>query len=47
MWCRQWLCRRQMFGEYKQLLQELHIEDHKGYKNYLRIEPRLFREMVD
>lgn len=36
-----------MFGEYEQLLQELHREDRKGYKNYLRIEPGLFGEMVD
>ena len=36
-----------MFGEYEQLLQELHREDRKGYKNYLRIEPGLFGEMLN
>lgn len=47
IWCREWLTRRATHGDYHHLLQELHREDTKGYKNFLRIEPELFGEMVD
>lgn len=36
-----------MHGDYHHLLQELNREDTKGYKNFLRIKPELFGEMVD
>ena len=44
---RDWLSRRPAFGQYDQLLTELHREDLKGYKNFLRITPELFHEMVE
>ena len=47
IWCREWLTRRSMHGDYHHLLQELNREDTKGYKNFLRINPELFGEMVD
>ncbi|XP_063848246.1 uncharacterized protein LOC135093202 [Scylla paramamosain] len=43
----EWLTRRSMHGDFHHLLQELNREDTKGYKNFLRIKPELFREMVD
>ena len=46
-WVRDWLSRRPAFGQYDQLLTELHREDRKGYKNFLRITPELFHEMVE
>ena len=46
VWVREWLARRQEFGQYDGLLTELH-KDHRGYKNYLRITPDLFQEMVE
>ena len=46
VWVRKWLSRRQEFGQYERLLTELHMEDERGYKNYLRITPDLFHEMV-
>ena len=45
-WSRKWLTRRFLFGQYDNLLNELHKEDLQGYKNYLRITPELFQEMV-
>ena len=47
VWVREWLARRQEFGQYDGLLTELHKEDYRGYKNYLRITPALFQEMVE
>ncbi|KAJ8019743.1 Protein ALP1-like [Holothuria leucospilota] len=44
---REWLTRRHEFGQYDSLLTELHKEDQRGYKNYLRITPDLFQEMVE
>ena len=46
MWVREWLTRRHYFGHYDQLLTELHKEDPRGYRNYLRITPDLFQEIV-
>ena len=42
VWVREWLTRK----HYNQLLTELHKEDPRGYRNYLRITPDLFQEMV-
>ena len=39
--------RRSIHGDYHHLLEELNKEDQRGFKNYLRIEPNLFDEMVD
>ena len=47
VWVRKWLSRRQESGQYERLLTELHMEDERGYKNYLRITPDLFHEMVE
>ena len=47
MWVREWLTRRHEFGQYDSLLTELHKEDERGYKNYLRITPDLLQEMVE
>ena len=41
------MTRSQGFGQYDSLLTELHREDQSGYKNYLRITPDLFKEMVE
>ncbi|XP_064097017.1 putative nuclease HARBI1 [Macrobrachium nipponense] len=38
---------RQLHGDYDHLLQELNKEDRKGHKNFLRIYPALFEEMVE
>ena len=46
-WVREWLTRRYHFGHYHQLLTELHKEDPRDYRNYLRIIPDLFQKMVE
>lgn len=46
LWVRDWLSRRHIHGHFDHLLAELHREDQKSYKNFLRIPPDLFEEMV-
>ena len=47
VWVREWLTRRHEFGPYDSLLTEMHEKDERGYKNFLRITPDLFQEMVE
>ena len=46
-WTKNWFLRIQHHGNYDALLQELHREDKKGYKNFMRMSAELFNEMVD
>ena len=46
VWVRQWLARRELHGAYDTLLQELNREDPQGHKNFVRIYPELFADMV-
>ena len=47
IWAREWLTRRSLHGDFDQLMQELNKEDEKGFKNFMRIKPHLFQEMVE
>ena len=44
---RNWLQRRVMYGQYEKLLAELAAEDAKGFQNYTRISPDLFKELLE
>eukprot|EP00920_Eleutheroschizon_duboscqi_P034770 GHVT01083361.1.p2 GENE.GHVT01083361.1~~GHVT01083361.1.p2 ORF type:complete len:116 (+),score=6.52 GHVT01083361.1:390-737(+) len=46
MWARNWLLQRPLFGHYEQLVDELRASDVKGFKNFLRVDPELFDELV-
>jgi hypothetical protein len=48
MWVRPWLAadRRLQFGQYDQLMEELRLEDEQSFRNYLRMEPALFDEIL-
>ena len=47
LWARQWLLRRELYGDYDNLLWELHREDRKGFKTFIRITATFFEEMVE
>ena len=47
VWVRHWLVRRSEFGIYEQLMKELREEDITGFKNFLRVDPAMFQEIVD
>lgn len=47
VWVREWLLQRRDFGQYEKLLQQLHDRDVNSFKNFLRVEPDLFHELVE
>ena len=47
VWVKPWLLRRVTLGFYDTLMQELMRESWGDFKAFLRIEPPMFREMVD
>ena len=46
IWVRQWICRRPELGLYDRLLVELRREDPKAFKNFMRMPPDMFDEIV-
>jgi len=46
-WTRPWLLRRPDLGQYERLMNELQVEDQASFRNFLRVDPALFNELVD
>ncbi|XP_062592427.1 putative nuclease HARBI1 [Saccostrea cucullata] len=46
-WIRPWITRRTQYGHFDRLMKELETEDVLSFKNFLRVEPDMFRELVD
>ena len=44
---RPWLARRPIYGHYEQLMNELLRENHTDFKMFLRIELKMFFELVE
>ena len=47
MWVRGWVLRRPLHGQYEVLMRELELEDEAAFRNFLRMEPATFQEIVD
>ena len=45
-WVKPWLQRRVLLGQYDTLMQELMHESQSDFKNYMRLEVEMFREML-
>ena len=45
-WVRQWLLRRPMHGQYEKLMHGLTTEGQSGFKNFLRVDPDIFMELL-
>ncbi len=45
-WIRPWLRRREDFGIYSQLMEELKREDVASFTNLMRVSPQMFQEIV-
>ena len=45
-WIRPWIGRRRQFGLYDQLLVELRNEDQSAFKNFMRMQPEMFDELL-
>lgn len=46
IWVRKWIQRRPQLGQYAKLMQELRDEDVKAFRNFLRLTPKIFREVL-
>jgi len=46
LWTKSWLLRRPLYGQYEQLLHELTVEDIPRYRNFLRMNPEMFHELL-
>jgi hypothetical protein len=46
VWVRPWLSRRIEYGQYSKLLEELRLEDELAFRNFLRMDPRMFNELL-
>ncbi|KAG0730177.1 Protein ALP1-like [Chionoecetes opilio] len=47
IWSRNWLKRRTEGIQYKNLVQELALEDENGYRNWMRLDRRQFHEVLE
>ena len=47
VWMRSWLQRRVFLGQYEKLVAELRGEDLRRFRNYMRISPELFQELLE
>jgi len=45
-WVRDWIVRRPNLGQYHQLMVELETEDVPAFRNFLRMEPAMFQELL-
>ena len=45
-WVRPWIGRRRQFGLYDQLLVQLRNEDQASFKNFMRMPPEMFDELL-
>ena len=46
MWSRAYLLRTPICGQYAKLIDELHSEDQSGFRNYLRMTPAVFEDLL-
>ena len=46
-WVRPWIARRQLYGQYEQLMGELSMENPNDFKAFLRVDPQLFVELLN
>ena len=45
-WVRQWLLRRPTYGQYEKIMHELTTEDQTSFKNFLKVDPDIFMELL-
>ena len=46
VWTRQWLLERPLYGQYEKLLTQLAAQDIASFKNFLRVSPEMFHQLV-
>ena len=46
MWVRNWVLERPLFGMHERLMMQLEAEDVAGFKNFIRLNPQRFQELL-
>ncbi len=46
VWVRNWLQRPPLYGQYEKLMVELRDEDVAGFRNFMRMDPAMFQELL-
>ena len=46
-WVRNWILERPLFGQYEVLIDQLLNSDVHGYRNFVRLSPELFTELME
>ena len=46
-WVRPWLLRRPEYGQFEKLMKELQMEDLPAFRNFVRVPPALFLELLE
>ena len=47
MWVREWLLKRHKYGMYEKLMKHLKEGDVKSFRNFVRIGPEMFNQLVE
>ena len=47
IWTRRWLARRQERSLFRNLIQELSLEDEEGYRKFMRLNKHQFHEILE
>ncbi len=46
-WMWSWLQRQTLYGQYERLMSELEVEGAAAFKNFVRVNPAMFRELLN
>jgi hypothetical protein len=46
VWVKPWLLRKPLYGHYENLMPDLILEDVSGYRNFMRLDPDTFQEIL-
>ena len=46
VWVKPWLQRRPLLGQYERLMAELRDEDIPSFRNFVRVDPEMFHELL-
>ena len=46
LWQIRWLLRRPLYGQYERLVSEMEDEDVAGFRNFIRVDPEMFQDLI-
>ncbi len=46
VWVKNWVQRRPLYGQYEKLMVKIQDEDVAGFRNFMRMDPAMFQELI-